>query len=137
MTQSTGGLNGWEDLGVPIALRESWESEFGPNPAIGPPTIYVKDDLRALVGREPVGPWPPVRNGGPDMRWHISVVAEGRVPTWDEMVDAAHSLRPGVMFCIPMPPPSFWINEHEHVLHVWEIRDPNLEDQWRSEGRAR
>jgi hypothetical protein len=97
---------------------------------IPPPTAHTKGDLNALVGREPVGP---DKEGLEDLRWHISVRAKGRVPTWEEMVEATHALRPGVVFCVPMPPRTWWINVHPDVLHVWEIRDTNLINQWRSE----
>jgi hypothetical protein len=33
-------------------------------------------------------------------------------------------------------PRSWWINVHENCLHLWELRDANLEAQWRSEAQG-
>ena len=38
------------------------------------------------------------------------------------------------MFCVPMPPENLWMNLHPFVLHVWQIKDPNLELNWRETG---
>jgi hypothetical protein len=84
------------------------------------------------MGREPVGD---------DMRWHLSVRygdpgVNGRVPGWDELVQAAHELRPGVVFVVGIPPRSWWINVHPHVLHLYESRDEPLVAAWRDEARG-
>lgn len=98
------------------------------------PNWHVDDDalLSALVGREDI-------SGGrrePDYRWHVSIKHEGRVPYWDEMVDAAHELRPGVCFVVGVPPRSWWMNVHPFVLHLWETKDENLTAQWKAERQA-
>jgi hypothetical protein len=72
-------------------------------------------------------------NGIPDKRWHISIAAPGAVPSWAALVAIVHALRPGVPFCVGLPPRSWWINVHPNVLHVWELNDPNLIAQWRAE----
>src|SRR4051812_13989326 len=119
----------WKNHGTPKPLADAWRKWFGD--VIAPPVVHTKGgELEAMVAREPIGP---NREALEDPRWHISVRGPGRVPTWEEMVDAAHSLRPGVVFCVPVPPRTWWINVHEDVLHLWEIRDANLERQWRSE----
>ena len=118
----------WHEIGTPPALAKMWRENFGN--IVPPPTVYENGELEALVGREPVGP---NQQAMEDLRWHISVRHRKLVPTWDEMVEATHGLRPGVVFCVPMPPRTWWINVHPNVLHVWEIRDTNLERQWRSE----
>lgn len=116
-------MSGWQRIGTPTDLADMWRREGLPPPA---PVVWRRGKLlEALVGRESIA------DGDP--RWHISIRAHGRVPSWDELVDAAHELRPGVVFCMPMPPRSWWINVHEHVLHLWEIRDANLERQWEGE----
>lgn len=71
---------------------------------------------------------------GPDLRWHVSVAGELNLPIWKDFVAIVQEVRPGVMFCVPMPPRQFWLNVNPNVLHVWEIRDPSLESQWREEG---
>ncbi len=95
------------------------------------PVCFKRNSLAAMVGREPVA-----RDGHDDLRWHISVQHKGRVPTWEEMVRAAHDLRPGIVFVIGVPPRSMWMNVHPNVLHLWELRDENLVGQWRFEGRG-
>jgi hypothetical protein len=51
---------------------------------------------------------------------------DGRIPSWEEMVNAAHELRPGVVFVIGVPPRSWWMSVHPHVLHLHETRDAAL-----------
>lgn len=81
-----------------------------------------------LLGRE--------RIAADDARWHISVAHPARVPVWGDLVAIAHRLRPGVCFVVGVPPRSWWINVHPNCLHLWELRDPHLEAQWRSEARG-
>jgi hypothetical protein len=97
---------------------------------IPPPTAFVKNPLQALVGREPVG-------DPDDLRWHISLAHEERVPTWDEFASAMHELRPGVPFVIGVPPRSWWMNYDDRVLHGWETKDEHLIEQWRITHEAR
>lgn len=91
------------------------------------PKAYKMGALHAMVSRDEVAPG--------DLRWHISLSRTDRVPTWDELAKCAHALRPGVMFCIPMPPKTMWLNIHENCLHLHEIKDEALVEQWRAEGR--
>jgi hypothetical protein len=35
-----------------------------------------------------------------------------------------------------VPPRSWWINVHPHVLHLYEIKDMALTAQWRAEARG-
>ena len=72
----------------------------------------------------------------PDLRWHVSVAGESGVPRWADFVAIVQEVRPGIMFCVPMPPKQFWLNVNPNVLHVWEIRDDALTTQWREEGMA-
>ena len=92
--------------------------------AIEPPQAFERGALLALVGREPVvdGDW----------RWHVSVSCSDRLPRWGELVDAAHTLRPGVVFVVGVPPRSWWLNLHPYVLHLWETTDAHLVSEWRS-----
>jgi hypothetical protein len=68
-----------------------------------------------------------------DMRWHVSVAGERDVPTWADLAAIAHGARPGVPFALGVPPRSWWLNVHEHCLHLWEVVDRPLLAQWRSE----
>ena len=84
-----------EDGQPPAEFREMWEQASGPASRCRAPT--QKGQLFALVGREPFGDY-----DDPDLRWHIRVRygepgINGRIPTWDELVSAAHELRPGVV----------------------------------------
>lgn len=97
----------------------------------GPPTCWRKGMLAAMMSRDDVSS---DRSG--DLRWHISLQHQDRVPGWQELSMAGHELRPGVVFCVGVPPKSWWINVHENVLHLWELRDEALVGQWRFEGRG-
>ena len=112
----------WQEVGHPVGFLKVWNEQMRGVPA---PAAYECGELMALVGREPLGE--------DDRRWHISISRPDRVPSWDEMVSAVHELRPGVVFAIGIPPRSWWINVHEHTLHLWELHDDALVDQWRSE----
>ena len=72
----------------------------------------------------------------PDWRWHISVSGLVDVPKWSVLVEIVHRMRPGVVFVVGIPPRSWWINVHPHVLHAYEVKDANLEAQWRAEGQG-
>lgn len=98
--------------------------------------IDITRRYHAIMAREPIAD-PQARLGGrPDLRWHISVSGEKDVPRWKDLVAIAHRLRPGVCFVVGVPPRSWWLNVHPHCLHLWEVRDPNLTDQWRFESRG-
>jgi hypothetical protein len=92
---------------------------------------YKGEDYTVIVGRENIARDRDI----PDRRWHVSVGGRGALPSWQAFVAIVHEVRPGVVFCLPMPPPSQWINIAEHVLHAWEIADQPLADQWRIEGQ--
>lgn len=71
-----------------------------------------------------------------DWRWHVSVSRErdygsDDVPVWRDLRDLVWWARPGVMFAVPLPPKTLWMNENPNVLHAIEIRDAVLEDSWR------
>lgn len=91
---------------------------------------------RVYVSRDPYGR---LDDGSPDFRWHISVSQEmepSKVPPWGALVAIAHKVRPGVPLVVGVPPRSQWMNVHEGVLHLVEVKDPNLIAQWRFEARG-
>lgn len=94
---------------------------------------FKGEPLQARCSREPLGLGV---DGAPDMRWHVSVSAIGRVPSWAEFVAVVHHIRPGVMFTVPLPPPQFWLNINPFVLHAYEIHDATLIKAWRHAGGA-
>lgn len=71
-----------------------------------------------------------------DRRWHISVSGREDVPVWRDLVAIGHRLRPGIVFVVGVPPKSWWMNIHPNVLHLWEMKDAALIEQWRSESRG-
>ncbi len=111
---------------MPADYLRAWQEQLGA--AARPPTFYKRGLLSAALNREPLG-------RGPE-RWHISVSHRDRVPTWEELVGAAHELRPGVGFVVSIPPRSLWMNVHPHVLHLVETHDPYLQAQWREDARG-
>lgn len=122
--------HGWHMLDMPPRFNEMWRLANEEN-GCEPPRAYQKAGLTALVGREPFD------HAGEDIRWHISVRygdpgRDGRVPTWEELVQTAHELRPGVVFVVGVPPRSWWMNVHPNVLHLHETRDELLINQYRA-----
>ena len=68
-------------------------------------------------------------------RWHLSVSHRDRVPTWEELGIARDALLPrDVHFMLPHPPRRYWLNYNARVLHLWEMRDPELAEQFEWEG---
>lgn len=99
--------------------------------ALPMPQVYEGHGMYALVGREHCG------GAFTDpLRWHVSVRGPGRVPTWAELVEVAHSVRPGVPFVVSVPPRSLWLNLHPHVLHLWETGDEALIREWKVNARG-
>lgn len=115
----------WHRVTLPDKFVTYWNANMDGAPV---PLAYESGMVRAIVGREPVAK--------DDFRWHISVSTDIRVPRWEELVTAAHDLRPGVPFAIGVPPRSWWINVHPHTLHLWELHDEYLIAQWRHESRG-
>lgn len=117
--------NGWKMVTMPREFVEAWERS---NPDVPAPGAYERGELFAMIGREPLA--------DDDWRWHISVRYgdpghNGRICTWEEIVCAAHDLRPGVCFVIGVPPRSWWMNIHPHVLHLHETKDEALIAEFR------
>lgn len=110
------------DAAWQLELHRVWEME-GATPG-EEPVAWRKTPLQVLMGREAMP-------GETDLRWHLSVAHKDRIPSWEELVDAAHALRPGVPFCLGLPPRSWWLNYDERVLHLWEVRDAALIEAWR------
>lgn len=72
-----------------------------------------------------------------DGRWHLSISHPFRLPTWGEINAARDALIPaGIWLCQPMPPKEFWVNVHRFCLHLWEIHDRHLLEQWAYDGAA-
>lgn len=66
-----------------------------------------------------------------DGRWHISVAHRMRLPSWEELSIAHVRLCPqDTDFIMAFPRREIWMNMHEFVLHLWEVRDPNLQSNF-------
>ena len=116
----------WKMSGHPPEFLKLWSEHRGTEAV--PQPYWNPNGLTALVAREE---W--VKG---DRRWHISVRygdpgTNGRIPTWDELVATAHELRPGVVFVVGIPPRSWWMNIHPHVLHLMETKDEAMIEQFK------
>lgn len=57
-------------------------------------------------------------------RWHLSISAPGRLPTYEELKKARYEFLPDEIYAAQIfPPQSEFVNVNPHVLHLWEIRD--------------
>ena len=126
--------DGWHDAQHNPAFVAMWKGRHGDRVAV-PRAFQHNDGRTAMLGREPYG------YGDDDWRWHISLRSgdpgiDGRPPTWDEMVDTAHALRPGVCFVVGIPPRSWWMNIHPDVLHLVETKDEAMIESWRHNARG-
>lgn len=125
------------DLSVRVLSTEDVGGAIGANFADWGVTVHrslvTVGGMRysVLVGHEPCGEAP-----GDDLRWHVSVAGESKPPQWNHLVAVVHHMRPGVVFAVPLPPLSWWLNEHPHCLHVWEVKDDNLVKCWKIDGRG-
>jgi hypothetical protein len=121
-------VSAWTQQPVPQEMIEQWAANL---PGQAAPRLFTRGELRAMLGREPCG-------GAPEdpPRWHLSISHPDRVPSWEEVRDACHELRPGVTFSIGIPPRSMWLNEHDHVLHAWETVDEALFAEYRTNARG-
>jgi hypothetical protein len=128
-------MSAWQTASLPADFARAWRAQGMGEP---PQAKQHRSGLTALVGREL---WP----GEAEPRWHISLRygnpgRDGRVPSWDELVEAVHALRPGVPFVVGIPPRSWWMSVHPDVLHCWQTRDNALIEEWkrnRSIGQGR
>ncbi len=92
--------------------------------------ISDSDGYSVLIAREPC------YGHDNDIRWHISIAHESRMPEWNHMVEIIHELRPGIIFVQPLVPESWWVNVHEYCVHFYETKDYPLIDQWHNDSRG-
>ena len=118
------------DHSVEPRLNELFQ---GRPPELPPMEFWTneREDLQAFLGREYCGG----RVGDP-LRWHISVRGMKGVPSWEQLAESAHAIRPGIHFVLMIPPKSWWMNVHPHVLHLWEVNDPALVEEARANARG-
>jgi hypothetical protein len=109
-------------------LAIEWERIHAPMAPAGAETFrHLTHPVVAIVSRDSV------RNGPP--RWHMSVSHRDRIPTWGELGMARDALLPADLhFMVPHPPRRYWLNYDRRVLHLWEMRDPELAEQFEWEG---
>ena len=124
--------DGWYEAEHHPEFIRMWEGRHGDTVPV-PRAFQHNDGRTALVGREPYAE--------DDWRWHISLRSgdpgiDGRCPTWEEIVDTAHGLRPGVCFVVGVPPRSWWMSVHPDVLHIVETKDEPMIETWRENARG-
>ena len=122
----------WVQVPTPDALAALWRQQFGEGCVM--PDLYRRLDGKPYQAMHTRDPIPGEEHLTP--RHHISVAGVDDVPPWDVLANAGHEIRPGVPFCIGVPPKSWWINVHEFTIHLWECRDERLLDTWRGERRG-
>lgn len=119
---------------VQLERNEEWQESISKTPRAGRGDCYTATfegiEYHALVSRDQISRQ---HKALADFRWHISISGDDDVPPWDAMVAIAHKIRPGVPFVIGVPPESWWLNIHPHVLHLWEVKDEALLTQWKGE----
>lgn len=115
------------DIVAENLLADLMDKQDAPDWAPRPQVYRGSHGLQCFIAREQMGGL----ETGP-LRWHISVRGPDRIPSWEEMVEVAHELRPGVPFVISVPPRSLWMNVHPHVLHLHETGDEALIEEWRA-----
>lgn len=64
-----------------------------------------------------------------DFRWHLALSHAERAPTWDEINIARELVPDDLHFCMPFPHSGFSPKEGLSV-HLWEVKDVNLTEQW-------
>lgn len=67
---------------------------------------------------------------------YLSISHPERDPTWDEIKHVQNELRPGVFFCMPMPPEEWWLSIAPRCYHVYEVKDEALIGLWKEAGEA-
>lgn len=120
-----------DTVGENKLMKELAERRLWPETLPTPQVFRSDTGCIALLSRHPFG-----NTLDGEIRWHISLEGPDRLPTWDEMAEAAHALRPGVGFVIGVPPRSLWMNLADNVLHLWETKDAGLEAEWRANARG-
>jgi hypothetical protein len=56
------------------------------------------------------------------VRWHLSISAATRYPTWDEIRDARYALMPdNITMGMLLPPKDEYVNLHPNCFHLHEI----------------
>ena len=79
-----------------------------------------------------------IQAGKKDGYRYLSISHPQRDPTWSEIKHVQNELRPGVFFCMPMPPQEWWLSIAPGFAsyHVYEVRDEALIAIWKEAGDA-
>ena len=117
----------WHEFPAPEGFAQTWRERYA-DAEVAVPRFYEKGQAARARG-------PRAGREGRLALAHVGV-GPGSHPDVAELVAACHELRPGVVFCIPMPPRTWWINVHKDVLHAWETTDAHLIAEWRRNARG-
>lgn len=75
---------------------------------------FRRGDLQVIIAREP-------QEDG-ELRWHLSISAPNRYPTWDELADARYDLLPDELtMAMLLPPRVEYVNLHPTTFHLHEL----------------
>lgn len=77
--------------------------------------VFTMGECRILLGHEPVKD---------ELRWHMTISAPDRHPTWDEIKTARYRLLgPDLNAAMFLPPAAEYVNvpAQDHVFQVWEV----------------
>lgn len=135
INRAAAAASGWKETELPAALKRGLATKHLQDAAAF--ALYRHAvDARSAVPALPRGPsLVAVVTVDGDARWHLSVSHAWRLPTWAELGDARDALLPpDVFLCVPHPPRAYWANFHANTLHLVEVREAHLVEQWKREG---
>jgi len=99
---------------TPIVEREDLAALLPHTLAGTRPRVFAMGGCRIILGTE-MG------------RWHLSISANRRDPTWDEIVTARYKLLPHVADMVMyLPALSDYVNVNPWTFHLYEIEDKKL-----------
>ena len=102
-------------MAIRLPIKELDASEYLP-PEVSGARVFRAGRCGVILGRE-VG------------RWHISISHPNRYPTWDEIRYIRYALVPDEAFMgMLLPRKKDYVNLHENCFHLWEIKDPHLQE---------
>lgn len=82
-------------------------------PSLTGHTAYEKGECKIIVSRELMDN---------ELRWHLSISCQNRLPTWEELRDARYALLPDdVTMVMILPPKKDYVNVHDYCFHLHEI----------------
>ncbi len=67
--------------------------------------------------------------------WHLSVSHPSRIPNYEELKEVRYKfLSDDIYVAQVFPPSKEFVNVHPHTLHLWQLRDTELDNYKRATG---